>query len=506
MGHDGIRVTGLRGRVVVTGWVSVAAAGLLLLGATPRVEAAPARAWLAAKAKKVPLRPGMKAVFKADGEVLSRPAEGSAELFGVSKGEIMVVVQVKDDWVRIQDGDGIKGWVPARLVERFSEDDRGDDEAAGDDGASAEEGAADADADADGASNEDEGRKSTWKNKDRKKEKDKKEKEKDKKDAAAEAARRKKVEEAVEITDSDLQQPDFGEDAERESGGGRRSAGAGGDDDDDDGSASDDDEGDGRRERKRRKTDDEPADDGAAVQLRSRLSASFGLISRSQDFNSEASGIVGKYALATSAPTAQVVAGIDRWNGRVGLGLVAGFTTTIGGDGVTVPGEMAGEDETLAWKSGALELKARALYAAKEQLDVGGHVGYRRTAITVDVSEVVRLPSERLSGYTVGAEAHARRLGLPELDVSLGAEALLSAELLQTEGLRHGDETSVTAYRLLLGGTYRLNDKAEAILSYTLAMESYAFTGDSARAAGAEDGTREDVEHLVSVGISYRLM
>ncbi|MSP15363.1 MAG: hypothetical protein EXR73_01910 [Myxococcales bacterium] len=495
MGHDGIRVTGLRGRVVVTGWVSVAAAGLLLLGATPRVEAAPARAWLAAKAKKVPLRPGMTAIFKADGEVLSRPAEGSAELFGVSKGERMVVVQVKDDWVRIQDRDGIKGWVPSRLVERFSEDDRGDDEAAGDDGASAEEGAADADADADGASNEDEERKSTWKNKDRKKDK----KEKDK------AARRKKVEEAVEITDSDLQQPDFGEDAESESGGGRRSAG-GDEDNDEGGSASDDDEGDGRRERKRRKTDDEPADDGAAVQLRSRLSASFGLISRSQDFNSEASGIVGKYALATSAPTAQVVAGIDRWKGRVGLGLVAGFTTTIGGDGVTVPGEMAGEDETLAWKSGALELKARALYAAKEQLDVGGHVGYRRTAITVDVSEVVRLPSERLSGYTIGAEAHARRIGLPELDVSLGAEALLSAELLQTEGLRHGDETSVTAYRLLLGGTYRLNDKAEAILSYTLAMESYAFTGDSARAAGAEDGTREDVEHLVSVGISYRLM
>jgi hypothetical protein len=123
-------------------------------------------------------------------------------------------------------------------------------------------------------------------------------------------------------------------------------------------------------------------------------------------------------------------------------------------------------------------------------------------ATTIDVSPDIEQPSERLTGYSLGLEGTAFGL-YPKLVVRAGAETLVGATLLQTEGLKDGDSAKVTPMVVYVEACYDLAPKVQGVAAYSLSYETYAFTGPSQRDAQNGDGTRTDLQHLIGVGALY---
>ncbi len=72
---------------------------------------------------------GMRVVVRSEATVRERPSGKADEIYTAEKGEEMKVILVAEDggkWVRVQDGEGTKGWIESRSL---ASADAGDDEA-----------------------------------------------------------------------------------------------------------------------------------------------------------------------------------------------------------------------------------------------------------------------------------------------------------------------------------------------------------------------------------------
>lgn len=263
---------------------------------------------------------------------------------------------------------------------------------------------------------------------------------------------------------------------------------------------------------------DDDGDDEAPTRVRRRAKkgqlawsahANLGILSKSQQFSSQGSGIRANYGLVNTAPAVMAGARIAKPFGGYTLGAEASYLMTVGGDGIAVEdpaAQMAGTaGEVLAWSANAVEVRGTVGYRLdqKKGYQLVGRVGYHLASVTVDQSDTAKLPSERLSGFTVGVGLEAPRL-TPKLAGRVGVELLLGATLEQTEGLRDGEAQSLAGYYLHCGAAYQVKRNLDATASYALALERFGFMGTSEREATASGGSRSDTQHVFTVGASYR--
>lgn len=231
-----------------------------------------------------------------------------------------------------------------------------------------------------------------------------------------------------------------------------------------------------------------------------------GILSKKQEFTSPGMDpLISNYGLTNTAPAVVVGGTLSKPMGTAyALGLEGTFMMTVGGDGVRVPG-MGGAMEVLSWSAISVDVRGMAGYKldAKKGLTLGARVGYHRASVTVQDSMTVKLPSERLSGFTLGAGLDAPIL-TPKIGVRVGFDMLMGASLEQTAGRRDGETVALDAYYLTAVGSYKVNKQIDAVAGYTLSLEGFGFSGNSERDVSSSGGSRKDLQHVFSVGAAYR--
>lgn len=115
-----------------------------------------------------------------------------------------------------------------------------------------------------------------------------------------------------------------------------------------------------------------------------------------------------------------------------------------------------------------------------------------------------RIPSERLSGGTVGAAFALDRL-TRKLGASVAVDALVFANREQTKNLEDGSAPSASGLWVSAASVYRLGKSMNLELSYKLAFVSNTFGAPSEQSLRMHTGTavsRTDVSHLIGLGVN----
>ena len=227
--------------------------------------------------------------------------------------------------------------------------------------------------------------------------------------------------------------------------------------------------------------------------------ANAGVLAKTQTYRSGGEGLRANYAINNIAPAVVGQLGLSRRFGqKLVLGGDASVAATVGGSGITV----AGQDGALGWKSLQIDAHGDVGYMITPKYKVSARAGYHVSAVTVAYSDEAKLPSETLSGITVGAAFAAPRL-TEKLGMHIGAEYLVGATLVQTENLNDGDTSTASVFFVNAGFDYQLTSGLSATMVYNMAYESFGWSGVNEREDSAANARRIDVQHIVGFGVAY---
>jgi uncharacterized protein YgiM (DUF1202 family) len=270
-----------------------------------------------------------------------------------------------------------------------------------------------------------------------------------------------------------------------------------------------DDSGDAVAESDSESSDSEGATDGVTKTATPQgpmsfwVSANAGVLNRSQTYVSAGSTIRANYQLANTAPAVIGGLGLVRRMGKFNLGADAGVSATVGGSGIAIPASGEGAAETLGWTALEIDAHGSGQYVLSPKgYAIGARLGYHVSSITVDVSQQAKLPSEKLSGFTIGAGFWAPML-TDKISMMVSADYLLGATLLQTEGLKDGDNSAAQVIFMNAGLGYAFSPKLAANVSYQLSYENFQFAGANQRQPDAANAKRQDVQHVFGLGMAY---
>jgi uncharacterized protein YgiM (DUF1202 family) len=405
------------------------------------------------KVAKAEPQKGDEVVLTRSSTLRQKPSKKADELWEADEGAAMKVLTISDngDWLRVQDQDGEKGWIAARDVEVAGVDDAENDMGSDVDGEGDDEGNAIARGDVE--SDEED-------------------------DTPAELRPKGKM---ARVGDEDV-------DADAE--------------DMEDG----DEEPAPKKVSKKARRGKSSGKGGLVISAHGNL----GILSKSQTYDSAGTGLRAKYALANTAPAVIVGGGVSKDMGSYSLGAGLNTFITVGGSGIKLSTGMGngmgggGGGETLSWSALEVDAHGSVGYSWNKRKGylVEGRVGYHISSVTVAVSEVAKLPSERLGGVSIGAGVKLPKL-TDTIGVTVGANYLITSSLEQTEGLKDGDQSAVSALFVGAEGTYALRAKMDVHAYYQLNMEGYSFGGANQREATATGAKRQDVQHVLGVGLSY---
>jgi hypothetical protein len=255
-------------------------------------------------------------------------------------------------------------------------------------------------------------------------------------------------------------------------------------------------------------------DDGEVVKpMWYALDANVGILSKSQDYTSQGTGIRSNYGLANTAP-ALIVGGIfsKKMGPQYAIGAEGSYMRTVGGSGITVDSGMmaagGGATTTIAWAAQAIDVRGTVGYdVSGGQYQLKGRVGYHVASTTIPQSmqntATAMLPSEKVSGITVGAGIDAPHLS-PKIAMRVGVDMLVSAKLEQTQGMQDGATSQTKAYYLNAMGMYKWKKNIDLMATYTLSYEGFGFAGTNQREATATGAQRKDLQHVLGVGLIYK--
>jgi uncharacterized protein YgiM (DUF1202 family) len=273
---------------------------------------------------------------------------------------------------------------------------------------------------------------------------------------------------------------------------------------DDEGMSDEDDEPAPKKVRKKGKRDPKAA---GGIQI--GAFANLGILSKNQAYSSGGTGLRANYALSNTAPAVIAGGSAHKDMGGYTVGAEGGVMMTVGGDGIKIGGAGdgmgMGTPEVLTWK--ALEINVRGVvgytWDKKKGYTFQGFAGYHTSSVTVAVSDTAKLPSERITGYTVGAG-----LMLPgitdKVGLSMGASMLVGGKLEQTANLEDGESSAISAFYVGATATYDINPKMDAHASYQLSAEGFGFAGANTREPTAMNAKRQDTQHVIGVGLAYQ--
>jgi SH3-like domain-containing protein/opacity protein-like surface antigen len=156
-----------------------------------------------------------------------------------------------------------------------------------------------------------------------------------------------------------------------------------------------------------------------------------------------------------------------------------------------------------------LDVRAVGGYRLGDTRVVWGHLGYHYDMFSVAnvadfTKNTAKLPSESLSGLTVGVAFSADRV-VSKLGVNVGLDALLGGSRSQTKNLEDGTKPSATALWASAGASYPLTGNTTVGFGYRLAYVSNSFGGPPPTSMRGHTGgvvSRTDVCHALSLGVS----
>jgi hypothetical protein len=130
-------------------------------------------------------------------------------------------------------------------------------------------------------------------------------------------------------------------------------------------------------------------------------------------------------------------------------------------------------------------------------------LGYHLDSLQIDQSKLAPLPSENISGYTMGGG-----LELPTLSERFSACAhfdfMFAGSRDQTAGLRDGKETGTQGVLAGVAVGYRFGEEWAATGGYNLSYMTTTFSGPSERLMNQGTwGARTNLDHILVVGLSY---
>lgn len=234
------------------------------------------------------------------------------------------------------------------------------------------------------------------------------------------------------------------------------------------------------------------------------LSAGLGFVSMTQDFTSDANVFLSKYRIASAAGAVSVGAVYSYVTGIWELGGDGGYRFTAATPGIEVT-TMSGQKEDLAVIEHSIDLGGRVGYRSGDGMRTGlyARVGYHLDSLQIDQSKLAPLPSENISGFTMGAG-----LDLPGLSEHMAACAhfdfMFSGTRDQTVGLRDGKDNGTQG---LLAGVmlgYRFGDAWAMTGGYNMSYMTTTFTGPSERLMNQGTwGSRTNLDHILMVGLNY---
>jgi uncharacterized protein YgiM (DUF1202 family) len=232
-------------------------------------------------------------------------------------------------------------------------------------------------------------------------------------------------------------------------------------------------------------------------------SANVGVLAKIQTYASGGTGLRANYGLDNTAPAVIGGLGFMRHMGSFNLGAEGGIVATVGGSGIAIAAGAGAPAETLAWTALEIDVRGHAQYVLSPKgYAIGARAGYHVSSVTVDVSDNAKLPSEKLAGFMIGGGFEAPHL-TDRIGMRIGADLLVGGTLLQTEGLKDGQESTVSAMFANAGLSYAFTSKLGMTATYQLAYENFAFTGANERESTATNAKRQDLQHVFGVGMAY---
>jgi hypothetical protein len=225
--------------------------------------------------------------------------------------------------------------------------------------------------------------------------------------------------------------------------------------------------------------------------------ANVGILNKATEYRSGGQGLVSNYALNNTAPAVVGNLGLMRKMGKFTVGGEASVTATMGGGGIAIEGV----DQPLTWQALQIEARGTGMYQLSPKgYALGARAGYHVSSVTVSYNDTAELPSEKLSGFTLGAIFAAPRL-TEKLGMHVAADYMLGGALVQTEGLKDGDTSTAQVFFASAGFNYRFTSKLAATMTYQMAYEGFTFAGVNQREASAANAQRVDIQHVVGFGM-----
>jgi hypothetical protein len=275
-------------------------------------------------------------------------------------------------------------------------------------------------------------------------------------------------------------------------------------DDDESGEGEEDgDEGDQESDDEEVEVDKEPAAPArpGAAPPRFSAQAALGLRNLSSAFSSDGAMELGNYRLRARAFSAAV--GLDAVVYRSGA--LSGIIDGRYQGGVASPGVQftTGEQGTgyVPFTTHDIDLGVRVGYSVS-WLRASARAGYHADILRVEkLDNVGKMPSEVLTGYTIGAALEAPFTGTG-WSARAAIDLLVSGKRKQTSGLEDGAPGSAGASWTTLAVGYALSARLCAELGYRRARATSSWSGTSAREADVTSATRTDVAQQFTVGLA----
>ena len=234
------------------------------------------------------------------------------------------------------------------------------------------------------------------------------------------------------------------------------------------------------------------------------LSAGLGFVSMTQDFSSDANVFLAKYRIA-SAAGAVAIAGVYSYiTGIWEFGGDGNYRFTAATPGIEVT-TMGGQREDLSVMEHSIDLGGRAGYRSGDGMRTGlyARFGYHLDSLQIDQSKLAPLPSENISGFTIGGG-----LDIPMLTTNFAACAhadfMFSGARDQTVGLRDGRDNGTQGILLGMALGYRFGDAWAMTGGYNRSYMTTTFAGPSERLMNQGTwGARSNLDHILMVGLNY---
>lgn len=248
------------------------------------------------------------------------------------------------------------------------------------------------------------------------------------------------------------------------------------------------------------------------AKLSKRVSAQLGLSSMSQSFTSDSADATANYTLGSSA----VVIGLGGeatydYSAKYLLGADLHYHLMYASPGIhyTDPGTM--QSVNIGFKDHVIDLGGRAGYKLSDKTGMAayGRLGFHYEHFGINnvgdfTKNVARLPTEVLSGVTIGAMLDVPRL-TDKFSGRVGLDALaLLASRKQTAGLEDGASSKAFALWATASVVYDWKPDWKLTGQYEYAYAKTSWTGmatGSMRPQMATKAERKDGTHVLTIGL-----